>query len=525
MASTIRIKKRAASGSDGAPSSLASSELAFNESDLKLYYGFGDGGSADASSIIAIGGAGAFVDRTTAQSVAGDKTFSDNVVVTGNLTVNGTTTSLQTTNSVVKDALIELGNGTSGTPANDAGLVIERGSSANAFIGWDESEDKFIVGTGTFTGADTGNLSVTTGTLVSNVEGNVTGNVTGNTSGSSGSCTGNAATSSALATGRTVGMTGDVVWTSASFDGSGNVTGTSTIQADAVDMAMLNASGTAGSSTYLRGDGSWASLSGTDTTYSISCVDGDNSDEEKIRLTAGGDGSGTDDIVLEAGTGLSVARSGDKITFTNTVSDTNTTYSAGTGLSLSSTTFSLGNHSGDLITSGTVAAARVATLNQNTTGSAATLTTARNIGGVSFNGSANIDLPGVNSAGNQNTSGTAAGLSGTPDITVDDVVAASLDISGDVDVDGTLEADTITVNGTALNSVIAGVTVTNATTAAVGTTVTVADESSDTTCFPLFATAASGNLGAKSGSNLTFNSSSGLLTATQVDGLIDGGTF
>jgi len=63
----------------------------------------------------------------------------------------------------------------------------------------------------------------------------------------------------------------------------------------------------------------------TDTTYGISCVDGDNSDEEKIRLTAGGSGSGTDDVVLEAGTGLSIARSGDKITFTNTVTDTNTT--------------------------------------------------------------------------------------------------------------------------------------------------------------------------------------------------------
>ena len=33
-------------------------------------------------------------------------------------------------------------------------------------------------------------------------------------------------TATALATGRTIGMTGDVVWTSASFDGSGNVTGT-----------------------------------------------------------------------------------------------------------------------------------------------------------------------------------------------------------------------------------------------------------------------------------------------------------
>ncbi len=48
--------------------------------------------------------------------------------------------------------------------------------------------------------------------------------------------------------------------------------------------------------------------------------------------------------------------------------------------------------------------------NQNTTGSAATLTTARTIGGVSFNGSANINLPGVNTAGNQNTTGSAATL-------------------------------------------------------------------------------------------------------------------
>ena len=55
----------------------------------------------------------------------------------------------------------------------------------------------------------------------------------------------------------------------------------------------------------------------------------------------------------------------------------------------------------------------IPTWNQNTTGSAATLTTARTIGGVSFNGSAAINLPGVNAAGNQNTSGTAAGLSAT----------------------------------------------------------------------------------------------------------------
>ena len=51
--------------------------------------------------------------------------------------------------------------------------------------------------------------------------------------------TGNAATATALATGRTIGMTGDVVWTSASFTGSGNVTGAATIQSDAVENSMI----------------------------------------------------------------------------------------------------------------------------------------------------------------------------------------------------------------------------------------------------------------------------------------------
>ena len=68
-------------------------------------------------------------------------------------------------------------------------------------------------------------------------------------------------TATALATARTIAMTGDVVWSSGSFDGSGNVTAASTIQTDAVDIAMLSATGTASSSTFLRGDNSWTAVS------------------------------------------------------------------------------------------------------------------------------------------------------------------------------------------------------------------------------------------------------------------------
>jgi len=97
---------------------------------------------------------------------------------------------------------------------------------------------------------------------------------------------------------------------------------------------------------------------------------------------------------------------------------------------------------------------------------ATALATPVNVGGVSFDGTADIDLPGVNAGGNQNTSGTAT----------------------------------------------------------IATTVTVADESSDTSCHVLYTTAATGDLGPKSGTNLTFNSSSGLLTATGFAGNLTGDT-
>ena len=532
MASTIRIKKRSSSGSAGAPSSLASSELAFNEnaSDKTLYYGYGDNGSGVATSIIKIGGPGAYCDLTTDQTVAGDKTFSENVVVTGNLTVNGTTTTLATTNSTVKDTLIELGNGVSGTPGNDAGIVIERGSSNNVFIGWDESADKFTLGEGSFTGASTGDLSITTGTLVANIEGNVTGNVTGNTSGSSGSCTGNAATATALANARTIGGT--------SFDGTSNI-------AVALSTEATNVTASANNS--------------TDETVYPTFVDG---------------ATGTQGI--ETDTGLTYNPSTGVLTTTSVTGNlTGNVTGNVTGNTSGSSGSCTGNAAGltgtPNITVGDVVAASL-DISGNADIDGTLEADAYTVNGtaldeyihdqvglmVSDNTESGITvtyedddntLDFVVGTLNQNTTGTAGGLTGTPNITVGDVVAASLDISGNADIDGTMEADAYTVDGTALNEYIAdtvgamvgsntesGITVAyqdadntldftvgtlnqdTTGTAAIATTVTVADESSDTTCFPLFSTAATGNLGPKSGSNLTFNSSSGDLTATLLNG-------
>jgi hypothetical protein len=96
MSNTIRIKRRAAAGGAGAPSSLANAELAFNEASNILYYGTGTGGAGgSATSVIAIAGNGAFVDLSTSQTIAGTKTFSSTIVgsISGNA---GTATTWET---------------------------------------------------------------------------------------------------------------------------------------------------------------------------------------------------------------------------------------------------------------------------------------------------------------------------------------------------------------------------------------------------------------------------------------------
>ena len=91
MANTLRIKRRA-SGSPGAPTSLANAELAFNEVDDVLYYGKGTGGAGGtATTTPAIAGAGAFLTLSSAQTVSGNKTFTGDVVVVTQATSDSST--------------------------------------------------------------------------------------------------------------------------------------------------------------------------------------------------------------------------------------------------------------------------------------------------------------------------------------------------------------------------------------------------------------------------------------------------
>lgn len=89
MGNIFKIKRRT-TGSAGAPATIAHGELAFNEVGEAFYYGK----ASNASS--AIGGKGEFLDKSTSQTVAGNKTFTSNVVLSSAVTITQVTTATDT---------------------------------------------------------------------------------------------------------------------------------------------------------------------------------------------------------------------------------------------------------------------------------------------------------------------------------------------------------------------------------------------------------------------------------------------
>ena len=432
--------------------------------------------------------------------------------------------------------------------------------------------------------------SSSTITASSGFVGNLTGNVTGDLTGTASAAT-LAASATALATGRTIALTGDVTYTSASFDGTGNVTGVASIGSGVIVNDDVNASAAIAFSKMENLTASRALVSDTNGDVSVSAVtsteigylDGVSSGIQAqldgkastsfvpTTITIADESTDTScfPLFVTAATGDLGPKTASGLTFNSNTDVLSGTFSGNiTGNVTGNTSGSSGSCTGNSATATALETARniggvsfdgtgnidlpgVNTSgNQNTSGTAATATaleTARNIGGVSFDGTGNIDLPGVNSAGNQNTSGTAAGLSATLAVGSGGTGATSLTANGVLIGNGTSAVTAVDMS--TKGSLLAGDGSGNPSTLGVGTNdfvltadssestglkwaaipsasvptqITVADESSDTTCFPLFATAATGDIGPKTGSNLAFNSSSGLLTATGFAGALTG---
>lgn len=173
MANILRFKRRA-SGAAGAPSSLMETEPAYNAVDDTLYLGIGSGGAGgSATSIKAIAGSGAFVDKTGNQTVSGNKTFTgtvdlssatipsfsidQNLTIVGNLVVQGTTTTISSSTIDVADKNIELGKVSSptDTTANGGGLTLKGSTDhtfnwLNATDSWTSSEHLELVASKNF---------------------------------------------------------------------------------------------------------------------------------------------------------------------------------------------------------------------------------------------------------------------------------------------------------------------------------------------------------------------------------------
>ena len=283
MANTLRIKRRA-SGDAGAPSSLANAELAFNEVDDTLYYGEGTGGAGGtATSILAIGGSGAFTTLSTAQTISGNKTFTGtldlsgatiatlettgNVTVGGNLTVNGTVSTINSTTVSVDDKNLELGSTASPTDSTaDGGGITLKGATDKTF-NWVDSTDSWT---------SSEHLDLASGKVFK---------IAG-TSVLSGSTLGSGVTGSSLTSVGTI--------TSGTWNGS----------------TIGVANGGTGQTSYTNGQ----LLIGNSTGNTLS----------KATLTAGSN------ITITNGAG----------SIEISATDTNTTYSAGDGLDLTGTTFS-----------------------------------------------------------------------------------------------------------------------------------------------------------------------------------------
>ena len=127
------------------------------------------GTSADNAAALTVGTAGELLQVIcglpqwqSCITLPGDLIVECCLTVEGKLLVTGTTTSINTEVTTIRDPLVIYSEGTTGTPCKDSGFIIERGCSVNVGIIWDESADEFaVVGSTTETGTTLGNVTIT----------------------------------------------------------------------------------------------------------------------------------------------------------------------------------------------------------------------------------------------------------------------------------------------------------------------------------------------------------------------------
>ena len=417
-----------------------------------------------------------------------------NLTLSGNLTVNGDTVTLNVTNKSIEDNLILVNHGVDGsTNANDAGILIERGSTGdNAFIGWDESEDKFILGTTSAGATSTGNLSITTGTLTANLVGNVTGALTGNAD------TATTSTNVVITDNESTAEDNALVFVAgADIDGSTSVglesDGTLTYNPST---GKITATGFVGA---LTGNASTASALASAVNIGGVSFDGSGSiNLPGVNTSGNQDTSGTAALATTVTVSDNTANTDFPVVFhdeSNALLDDTGTfiYNPSTGL-VTATGFS-GNLTGTLQTAAQTNVTSLGTL------------TALQVDNLNING---------------NTLSSTAGT----DLLITPLTGQQIVLDGTIVIDAGVVTGATSITSTAFVGDITGDVTGNADTATVATTVTITDNESTDESNALIFTAGGdvdgGNLGLESDGTLTYNPSTGKITATGFVGTLTG---
>lgn len=322
MANTIRIKR---STSTAAPSILSNAELAYSESSNKLFIGVGTGGvGGSATSIIAIGGTGAYTTLDTTQTISGDKTF------TGSIDLSGSTLTLPsvgTAGTYYKVTTDAKGRVTSGSSALIAADIPDLSSTYLPTTGGTISSNLTISGNLTVSGTTTTVNSTTVDVADKNI-----------TLGNVGSPTDTTANGGGLtlkgATDKTFNWVSSTsAWTSSEHvdlaSGKGYyINGTQVLNGTTLGSGVTGSSltsvGTLASGVW-QGTAIGTAYGGTGaTTYSSG------------QLLIGNSSGGLTKATLTAGTGVTITNASGSIT----INSSGTNYSAGNGLTLTDTTFS-----------------------------------------------------------------------------------------------------------------------------------------------------------------------------------------
>lgn len=264
-------------------------------------------------------------NSVTAGKLENNLTYGSNLVVTGNLTVNGTTTALDSVNTIIEDPVILLAKNETGTPSKDIGFIGERGDSNNVAWIFDETDDTFKAGLTTDDGTGTAI------TLASKVDGEFkdltmvnlapSGNVTTALNASAAITAGTSitATTTMTATGNITGgnlNTGGKVVATGAVEGGSLTDGTATISSGAGSGfttitgsgAITGGSITDGTATLASGSLTGAvNLTASGTVTASTKVSTPDVEGAAITITA----TGTNDSVTLAptGTGTIVASS------------------------------------------------------------------------------------------------------------------------------------------------------------------------------------------------------------------------